>query len=67
MTVDEKVGQFLKQNRGKGFCDGCIAIHIKRPDGQSINRFQAGNATPPYEAALILSKSAEYVPNAERN
>lgn len=51
MTVDDKVGQFLKQNRGKGFCDACIAKHVKRPDGQSINRFQAGNATRPLRSS----------------
>ena len=51
MTVDDKVGEFLKQNRGRGFCDGCIAAKIKRPDGNSINRFQAGNATRPLRSS----------------
>lgn len=47
MTVDDKVVTFLRHNKGKGFCDSCIATRVKRPDGNSINRYQAGNATRP--------------------
>ncbi len=47
MTVDDGVVAFLKKNRRKGFCDRCIAANVKRPDGQNINRYQAGNATRP--------------------
>lgn len=47
MTVDQKVTAFLKRNKGKWFCDACIPFHVKRPDGQSINHYQASNATRP--------------------
>jgi len=51
MTVDDKVISFLKQNKGKLFCDACIALCIPRPGGGHINNVQASNATRPLKEA----------------
>lgn len=47
MTVDDRVVTFLKANKGKAFCDACIALRVPRPGGGHINNTQASNATRP--------------------
>lgn len=39
MTVEERVASFLIVNKGKAYCDDCLADEI------GINRYQARNAT----------------------
>ena len=39
MTVEERVAAFLQTNRGKAYCDDCLAGEL------GINRHQARNAT----------------------
>jgi len=39
MTVEERVARFLSANKGKTFCDDCLAEEV------GINRHQARNAT----------------------
>lgn len=51
MTVDDRVVLFLKQNKGKAYCDACIALHVARPEGGHINKVQASNATRPLRKA----------------
>lgn len=51
MTVDDRVVAFLKLNKGKSFCDACIAPSVSRPGGGHINNVQASNATRPLKKA----------------
>ena len=39
MNVEERVAQFLTANRGRAYCDDCLADEV------GINRHQARNAT----------------------
>jgi hypothetical protein len=39
MTVEERIATFLLQNKGKAYCDDCLA------KGIGVNRHQARNAT----------------------
>jgi hypothetical protein len=54
MTVDDKVGQFLKQNRGRGFCDGCIAYTLKDLMVKVLIGSRQETPHAPYGAVAIL-------------
>lgn len=51
MTVDDRVVTFLMKNKGKAFCDACLCLRVKRPEGGHINSTQASNATRPLRTA----------------
>ena len=48
MTVEERVADFLVKNKGKAYCNACLAGEL------GINRRQAGNAT------LALAESGRF-------
>jgi hypothetical protein len=45
MTVPERITQFLKDNKGRGFCDNCIKLRLKLAKPQDAQQATSALAT----------------------
>jgi len=45
MTVPERVTEFLKDNKGRGFCDNCIKVRLQLARPQQAEQATSSLAT----------------------
>ena len=57
VSVEQRIYNFLKQNKLKDFCDDCIATKVRRPEGGHVNRTQVRNATSAFEVTEEFGRS----------
>ncbi len=54
MTLESLVAAFLEEKSGKGFCDWCLAAHIRSQEGVQIQQAEARRA------ATTLAESGQF-------